>query len=589
MQSIDFFKIYFKLIFSGILFSSAISANAAVDSSLYFESPPHEQIIQQFRDLGSSSRYAKLIPYGETDGGQIIHLFVITKTAIFDPGRLHELGIITLFINNGIHPGEPDGINASLLLANKLLSNEGKDLPEHVAICIVPVLNIEGSLERGCCSRVNQNGPGQYGFRANGQYLDLNRDFIKADSQNILSWIKIFRQWDPEVLIDTHVSDGADYQYSISLISSQYNKLYPIQGDYIKNKLSPYLFKKMKEKGSEMCHYVETFTWDLPPDSGILAFLETPRFGTGYAALFNTFGFISESHMLKPFPQRVKATELLLHSLVEMCEEKHQEIASKKLEARKENQFRTHFPINWKLDTSKSEMITFKGYEHSYIISKVTGLNRLHYAREKPFEKRIKYFSSYTAQDTVEAPLYYLIPQAWKKAIHLLHANKIRLIQVEQDSSTIAGVYYIDEYKTVDQPYEGHYLHRDTKVRIEQETIKVNKGDYLVPVFQEGSRYLIETLEPNAIDSYFNWGFFDGILQQKEWFSAYAFEDLAFEILSEDADLKNKFEALKRSDPAFSANSFSQLYFIYKNSKYFEKGLKRYPVYRIGSMSDVLK
>ncbi len=581
-----FYKLFLPLCLCLHFYSPAM---AEKDSLLYHQFPVYKDIIARYHRMDSLSTYARLIPYGETDGGQTIHLFVITKTGIFDPSRLHELGITLLMINNGIHPGEPDGINASILLSENLLADGGKLLPANVAICIVPVMNIEGALERGCCSRVNQNGPPEYGFRGNAQYLDLNRDFIKADAENTLSWIKIFQQWNPEVLIDTHVSDGADYQYTMTLIASQHNKMYQTEGEYMNKILAPAIFQKMKKKKEEMSPYVEPFEWNLPPDSGIMEFLETPRFSTGYAALFNTFGFISESHMLKPFSARVHSTEVLLNSLVEVCEENHSEINQKKKESEKENQFRTFFPINWTLDTTHFEHISFKGYEYSYRKSKVTGLSRLYFDHGKPFQKKIPYYTNYLAQDTIQAPLFYLVPQAWRRVIQLLNKSGIRMLQVRIDSTTLAGVYYIDSYKTVESPYEGHYLHHDTHVHMKYERVPVNRGDYLVPVFQVGSRYVVETLEPISVDSYFNWGFFDPILQQKEWFSAYAFEEIAEDILNEDDSLKNQFSELQKKDEAFAADSFSQLYFIYKNSKYFEKGFMRYPVYRIGSMKDALK
>lgn len=550
--------------------------------SLYESNPPYEEIISRYEELARENKYAKLIKYGETDGGQNLHLFVITKSEIFNPQSLKEQGNVIFLINNGIHPGEPDGINASLLMAERLLANNGNKLPEHVTICILPMFNIEGALERTCCSRVNQNGPDEYGFRANGMNLDLNRDFIKADSQNMLSWLNLFHQWDPDVFIDTHVSDGADYQYNMTLIPSQYDKMYSLQGEYMKTVFTPALFEKMKEKNEEIGYYVETFSWELPPDSGMMAFLETPRYGTGYTTLFNTLGFIAESHMLKPFPLRVKATEKLLNSLVEICEERCTEIISMKKKARDENKSRSLYPINWKLDQRKSTEILFKGYEHGYKTSNVTGLSRLFYDKEKPFQKKLPYFDSYLAGDTILAPEYYLIPQAWRKIIKLMKAHNVSMIQVDTDSSTEAGVYFIDDYKTVDKAYEGHYLHYNTKVRLETEKVLLKKGDFLIPVQQYGNRFIIETMEPISVDSYFNWGFFDAILQQKEWFSAYVFEDLAVEILKEDKTLKNKFEALKRSDSTFSSSSFSQLYYIYKNSKYFEKNYMRYPIYRIG-------
>lgn len=557
------------------------SSHAMEDSTLYRSTPSYREIIERYERLDSSSPYAKLVPYGKTDGGNQLHLLVLSKNKIFELKKLKEMGILILLINNGIHPGEPDGINASLLLLESLLENDGKNIPQNVCICIIPVMNVEGALNRGCCSRVNQDGPPEYGFRGNDLNLDLNRDFIKADSKNMISWIQIFREWDPDVFMDTHVSDGADYQYSMTLIASQPDKLYSTQGEYMKQVLSPALFEKMKEKNEEMGPYVETFTWNLPPDSGMKAFLETPRYGSGYAALFNTFGFISESHMLKPFAHRVKATVDLLHSLIEVCEENYTDISNVRKKARKENVTRKTFPVNWELDKSKFDMIPFKGYEHSYKKSEVTGMDRLYYDRTKPYERNLLYYGNYIPQDSIVAPKYYFIPQAWEKVLDLLRLNGISLIRLEQDSSCSAEVYYLDEYSTTENPYEGHYVHSNTKVKKSTEIIQLRKGDFLIPLMQEGSRYIVETLEPQSIDSYFNWGFFDGVLQQKEWFSAYAFEELASSILMENVQLKKDFDALKNTDPSFASNSFSQLYFIYKNSKYFEKGFKRYPIYRL--------
>ena len=213
-------------------------------------------------------------------------------------------------------------------------------------------------------------------------------------------------------------------------------------------------------------------------------------------------------------------------------------------------------------------------------------MDRLYYDRNKPFNKQLSHFDYYFPLDSIKTPKYYLIPQAWSKVIDLLRTNAIKLIAIENDSTITAGVYYINEYNTSENAYEGHYLHRDTKVTLKTETVRIKKGDFLIPVLQKGGRYVTETLEPISVDSYFNWGFFDGILQQKEWFSAYAFEDIAKNILDENENLSNEFNKLKKSDPSFASNSFAQLYFIYKNSKYFENGLMRYPVLRIGSITE---
>lgn len=562
---------------------SVLASGSPENDSLYFTTPTYAEVIKAYKTLDSTYSKARLIPYGKTDSGLPLQLFIIDKQGLFEPRRLHEIGNTILFINNGIHPGEPDGINASLLWARELLENINTNtLLDKVTICIVPVFNIDGALNRNCCSRVNQDGPPEYGFRGNSQNLDLNRDFIKCDTRNTQSLISILRQWDPDVFLDTHVSDGADYQYTMTLISSQSDKLYPVMGKYMKETFSPLLFKRMKQKGEEMCPYVDTKNYDDIPEKGIRAFLDIPRFASGYCGLFNIFGFIAETHMLKPFSKRVASTQKLLRSMLEVVSSESENIREARSLAKKKDVVCLSFPTNWELDTTYSEKLDFKGYTAVSKTSKVTGLEQYYYDHEQPYEKKIPYFPKYIAADTIHAPMYYLIPQAWLKVSTLIDQNKFRLITIKEDSVTTAEVYYIESFSTTDGPYEGHYLHSNTRVRKQVEQIKVSTGDYLVPVFQENNRYLIETLEPECADSYFNWGFFDGILQQKEWFSGYVFEPLAEQILLSDSLLKKNFESKKASEPEFAKDSFSQLYYIYKHSPYYEKSVNRYPVYRIG-------
>ncbi|CAN5535512.1 hypothetical protein BH23BAC1_BH23BAC1_30360 [soil metagenome] len=155
-------------------------------------------------------------------------------------------------------------------------------------------------------------------------------------------------------------------------------------------------------------------------------------------------------------------------------------------------------------------------------------------------------------------------------------------MQVLQNDSTLeVEVYTIEDYKTVDKPYEGHYLHYDTKVQATIKPVQFLKGDYIILTNQVANRYLVETLEPEAPDSFFNWNFFDNILQQKEGYSAYVFEDLAWELLQNDSELKTKFNSKKAADPEFSKDGPAQLDYIYQNSPYFEPAFLRYPVYRL--------
>src|ERR1041385_5049627 len=256
---------------------TASSSQSVTEKYLDNKTVTYSEAIAFYRQLDSTYDNAKLLTYGMTDAGKPLHLFVISYDSDFDPASLHKKNKRILLINNGIHPGEPDGIDASMKWSENILKQHLYDsLLKNTVICIIPVYNIDGALNRGCCVRANQNGPEEYGTRANGQHLDLNRDFIKCEASNTKSLIEIFRAWDPDIFIDTHVSDGADYQYIMTLISSQHNKLTPVLGEFMKSKVTPFLFDEMKRSGNVMTPYVNTLKEI--PDNGITGFLEIPRF-----------------------------------------------------------------------------------------------------------------------------------------------------------------------------------------------------------------------------------------------------------------------------------------------------------------------
>jgi hypothetical protein len=453
-----------------------------------------------------------------------------------------------------------------------------KGLLQHVVLAIIPIYNIDGALNRGCCSRANQDGPEAYGFRGNARNLDLNRDFIKCDAENSRSFSEIFQELQPDILVDTHVSDGADYQYTMTLISTQHNKLNPTMGAFLQEALSPALYAGMKTKGQEMTPYVNTH--GNTPESGIEEFLETPRFSTGYAALFNTIGFVSETHMLKPFVKRVEATYQFLQTLLEVVNKDYIKLKAAKLQANEEVQRQQSFALNWALDTTKYTTLSFNGYEAGYKTSTITGLQRLYYDKTKPYTRPIRFYNEYKPAVEVQKPPYYVLPQAWKEVLQRLRMNHVQLKQLLRDTFMRVEVYYVEDYKTTSRPYEGHYLHSNVVLRRDTQQVKYFKGDYLIKTNQESNRYIVETLEPQGVDSYFAWNFFDSILQQKEGYSDYVFEEKAVAILQQNPRLKALLEEKRLTDKAFAESHAAQLTYIYQHSPFFEKSAMHYPVGR---------
>ena len=537
-----------------------------------------QQCIAAYDRLDDESEIAKLSEVGITDGGKPLHLFVINKDKVFYP-ELFDRNKAILMINNGIHPGEPDGVDASVMLCNELL---GKDSPlsgllDSVIICIIPMYNVDGALNRGSMSRANQEGPAEYGFRGNAKNLDLNRDFIKCDSRNAQSFNQLFTRIRPNVLIDTHVSNGADYPYTMTLVSTQADKLGGSLGSFLRNEMEPALFAAMEARDDKMCHYVNTM--GRTPESGIADFMESPRFATGYAALFNTISFFSETHMLKSFDKRVESTFNFLQCVIVYCNDHCTQLVQRKKKADQEMMARKRFAITYELDTTMIGRYEFSGYEAKYRPASVGSGERLYYDKESPWQREINFYRSYRSTQDIDVPDEYVISQAWSDVIERMKWNGVLMTQLKTDSVLNVGVRYIEDYHTTAQPYEGHYLHSDLKVRTEQQAIAFYAGDYVISTSQPSKRYILETLEPQAEDSFFAWNFFDSMLQQKEWFSDYVFEEKAEEILKNDKLLKQEFDNAIKTNVELRENHWEQLYWIYKRSPYYEVTANRYPVF----------
>jgi hypothetical protein len=561
-------------LFATLLVNAQINLLTPFEKGNKNQSTTYEDCISFYQLLTAKSDKIEMRTMGLTDSGKPLHIIVFSENKNFTFNQNKAV----LLINNGIHPGEPDGIDATMMLMRDLANAKIKVLKNTIVVAI-PVYNIDGMLNRNSFSRANQNGPEAYGFRGNSRNYDLNRDFIKSDTRNSRSFQELFHTVNPDVFLDNHVSNGADYQYTFTCIATQHERLGEKLGNFFKNEMYPEMVNEMQKKKIDVIPYVNIH--GAKPDLGYEQFTDTPRYATGYTTLFNTLGFVPETHMLKPYKDRVKTTYEFMVTAINYTDtnwEKIKQVRKANLEDFKAGK---QYPLSWVIDSTKVSYMDFKGYEGGYKPSEISGKDRLFYDRNKPFTKKIPFYGNYKPTKFVTIPKYYVVPQSQWQIIELLKLNNIEMTQISQNETIEVEIYKIDTYQTGKNAYEGHYGHYNTTVTKNVEKIEFKAGDYKISTNQFGVKYILETLEPEAVDSYFNWNFFDTILQQKEGYSSYVFEDVAKQILEENPALKQEFETKKQTDKAFAENGGDQLYWVYKHSKYFEKEFMRYPVYRV--------
>ena len=544
------------------------------------ETPEYKDIISYYERLAAEYSEISLFSFGQTDAGKPLHLVVYSAEGIYNVDEITKSTKNRVLINNGIHPGESDGIDASMLLLRDIVQNDSlKQKYKNSLIAVIPVYNVGGALNRNSHTRANQNGPVSYGFRGNGRNFDLNRDFIKQDTKNAAAFAEIFHTVNPDVFIDNHVSNGADYQYALTHLFTQHDKLGGNLGIFLENEMRPEIEKSLQEKEILITPYVNV--WGDTPEAGFSQFFDSPRYSTGYTTLFHTLGLMVETHMLKPYKIRVTQTYELMLSALDFIEKKSEKIKSLRANAVSEILQHKTYPITYKVNQENPTVLNFKGYEATTINSKVTNGKRLFYDSTKPFTKEINYYNNFLKEKEITIPKAYVLEQGWHTIIDRLKNNNIQFSTFKKDTTITVQVNHILDYMTRSAAYEGHYLHYNTTVSESTKKITFRTGDLYIPTNQNGVRYLLETLEASATDSFFNWNFFDTILQQKEGYSAYVFEDIAAYILAKNPVIKKQLEDKLKNEEAFAKNPRAQLEFVYKNSLHYEKAHLRLPVFKI--------
>lgn len=544
----------------------------------------YDEAIRYYQKLDELYPNAILKEMGMTDAGRPLHIFIITNDGVFDPAQIRKKRKAVILINNGIHPGEPEGIDASAQFAADILSgkNDFDKFLKNTVIAIIPVYNIGGALSRSPYYRIDQNGPEEKGARRNTRFLDLNRDFVKQESREARAFADIYNYLDPDVFLDTHTTDGSDHQFTVTLIATQPEKMFPEMEKYFRNKMLPDLYSGMlKRYNNEMVPYVQ-YT-DRGSINAIAGFEEFPYFSTGYSALFNTFGFMTEILTYKPYPERVRGTYQFITELTRFTSENNKELLKLRAEANERTLKQKEYVLDWQEDDERWDQLVFKGYQWVETTAPISGRKTGFYDHNQPYTDTIKYFNYFKPALTVTAPDAYIVPFAWEQVIDRLKVNGVNMWQLEKDTTLLADTYYIDSYEPVKRATQGHYYNTNVKVHSVTQEVKYMKGDYVVPVNQRANNYIVCMLEPQSESGFFAWNFFDSFLEGQDWYSVWGFEGHLKDLLDHDQDLKKAFDEARASDKDLANSPVAQLQWLYQHTPAYELEKKKnlYPVGRI--------
>ena len=579
----------FYLLLSLFLFLTATIAQRLDWQTFYeksgkLETPSYHATIDYCKKLDAGSNMITYTTFGKSARGLDLPLLILDRDGLSNPDQIHAAGRIILLIQACIHAGECEGKDAGLMLFRDLaVTAPAAKLPDNVSIIFIPIFNVDGHERFSPYNRINQNGPKEMGWRTTANNLNLNRDFLKADTPEMQAWLRMFNKWMPDFFIDSHTTDGADYQYVLTYLMEIYGDMDEGLTNWSKNVFIDQMKTHLDKSGYPVFPYVDFRNWH-DPRSGLITEVAPPMLSQGYTALRNRPGLLIETHMLKPYHLRVEGTYECMLTTIEILDKESKHLSTL---IRQADQFvgsesfrNTPFPLQFETSKDDSTVVDFLGVEYNAVKSDVSGGDWFQYSNI-PVTFRIPYFSSAYPDETAKLPYAYIIPAEWTTVIDRLKIHGIRITELKRDTTLKIMTCRFKNPKWQQNPYEGRHPMTNIEYDEYEEIRKFAAGSALVEVMQPAGRIIPHILEPKGNGSYIYWGFFDAVFEQKEYGESYVIEKMAREMMTSDEALKIEFEQKKARDTTFAKNPQLILNWFYNKSPYVDNRKGIYPVGKI--------
>ena len=557
----------------------------------YRQTPNYADTIAFAQELADASPAIEYRTFGHSGQGRELPLLVASETQTFTPEAARAEGKAVALIQACIHSGEPDGKDAGFaLLRDVAISKSAAGLLENVVLLFIPIYNTDGHERSTPYNRINQNGPESMGWRTTSTYQNLNRDYMKADTPETRAWLRLWNEWQPDLFIDCHVTDGADYRCNITYHHEHHAGIDDAVLDWERDVFDDKVKNATAAAGNVISWYLE-FIDNRDLTLGTRDFNGSPRFSTGYVPLRNRPGILIETHMIKDYESRVIGTyDFLRAALTEVNNDPARLIrVGREADARTVRAGSTYdaarlYPLDFEL-TDDATPFDLKAFQYTTEESEVSGDLRVVYGRE-PLDLTIPMYDTFRVTAAVAPPLHYIVPVQWTDVIEVLHAHGVHFRSLAETTSLEVESYRFTDVTWPSEPFEGRHMPRFEVERL-TETMTFPAGSIVVPVAQPLGKVVLNLLEPEAPDSFARWGFFNAIFEEKEYAEHYVLETLAREMMATDPDLKREFERLVETDPDFAASPSARLRFFYKRSPYWDPQMNLYPVGRIARDLDL--
>ncbi|HEX8473773.1 MAG TPA: M14 family metallopeptidase [Pyrinomonadaceae bacterium] len=553
----------------------------------YRETARYEETIAYARRLDGASPLIRYSEFGRSGEGRALPLLVAATGETWTPQSARRAGKAIVLIQACIHAGETDGKDAGLaLLRDIAITKTRPALLQRVVVLFIPIFNVDGHEQRSPFNRINQNGPAEMGWRGNASNLNLNRDYIKADAPETRAWLRLWNEWSPDLFLDCHVTDGADFRYHVTYQYERHENVAAPVRLWAEEAFDRRIIPAAESPENLLSPYM-VFRDNRDPTKGIDSFIASPRFATGFVPVVrNRPALLIETHMLKPHRPRVRGTYDILRAALEEVNRDPENLirAGRTADEQTINEGKTYDParrVALRVElTDKPTRKQLKGWAYRTELSDVSGAVRVVWDTTKPLDLDVPFYTEARASVAVAPPLFYIVPPQWTQAIEVLAAHGLRLQRLATPATLEIESYRLSNVKFAASSFEGHTMVSFKSAPVsERRTFPA--GSVVVPMAQAGARAALHLLEPDAPDSLVAWGFFHAIFEEKEYAEDYILESLAREMLAKDEKLRREFEQRVANDAKFASSAQERLRFFYERSPYLDARVGRYPVARV--------
>lgn len=541
-----------------------------VEQTDFVQTPKAEQTMAYFQKLADYSPMVNLSTFGQSAQGRDLVAVVLDKDGLQDPEKIRKKGRAIILVESCIHSGEPDGKDATMIFMRNMLV-EGKDIEllDNVSFLFIPILNIDGHEDFRATNRINQNGPAELGTRNTAQQLNLNRDFLKADAPEMRAWLKLYNEWMPELFIDVHVTNGADFQYVTTYAIENHGTMME-EGlrQWTTDVFEKQLNEQMTEVGFPMFLYA-SFRNSNAPEQGIFINIYDPRYSEAYAAARNRIGLLLENHIYKPYKQRVMCTiEAIRASARIIGQNKAElfEVVERADKAVSSPEYRRKpMDLTYKAVNRDSVWIDYLAWERETVKSDLSGADWTRHNYNKPITVKAPLITSYDATSSVQLPEAYIFMPQWTDVIELFDLHDIKYTRLTEPKKIEVETYRYNGATFSTRQSEGRIPVIKTDYTTQTETLEYPAGSILIDMNQPSGRIAAWLLEPSAPGSLVYWGFFNQVLQPTNefWIRLGYMEEKGRELLAKDPALKAEFDE-RMKDPAFAGDSNAILNFFYE-------------------------